>query len=43
MHTKPDRASIAMAMIPEGNNSFRLQPIRLNEQVRDKLHHGVAA
>ena len=37
MHTKPDRTPIPLAMIPEGENSFRLQPVRLNEQVRDKL------
>ena len=43
MHTKPDRASVPMAMIPEGNNSFRLRPIRPGGQVRDKLRHGIAA
>jgi len=43
MHTKPDRTAIAIAMIPEGKNSFRLQEIRLNGQVRGKLHHGIAA
>jgi len=43
MQTRPGSASVPMAMIPEGKNSFRLQPIRLNGQLRDKLHHGVAA
>ena len=43
MHTQPDRTSIPMAMIPEGKNSFRLRPIRLGGQLRDKLRHGVAA
>ncbi|MGD0942251.1 MAG: hypothetical protein ABR905_21370 [Terracidiphilus sp.] len=43
MHAKPGRTSIPMAMIPEGKNSFRLQPIRLNGHVRGKLHDQVAA
>lgn len=43
MHAKADRASVPMAMIPEGKNSFRLQPIRLSGQVRAKLHDEVAA
>ena len=43
MHTKPDRSSVPMAMIPEGKNSFRLQPIRMNGQIRGKLSHRVAA
>lgn len=43
LHAQQDRTSIPLAMIPEGKNSFRLQPIRLNGQVRDKLSHRVAA
>jgi hypothetical protein len=30
MHTKLDREPVPLAMIPEGNNSFRLQPVRMN-------------
>jgi hypothetical protein len=37
MHTKRDRAPVPLAMIPEGNNSYRLQPARLNRYVRPKL------
>lgn len=36
MHAKPDRGSIPLAMIPEGKNSFRLEPIRLNGLARAK-------
>jgi hypothetical protein len=43
LQAKPDRASVPMAMIPEGKNSFRLQPIRLNGEVRHRLHREVAA
>jgi hypothetical protein len=43
MHTKPDRASVPLAMIPEGNNSFRLQPVRLHGQVQARLHPAVVA
>jgi hypothetical protein len=34
LHTKPDRESVLLAMIPEGKNSFRLQPVRLHGQVQ---------
>jgi hypothetical protein len=37
MHAKPDRASVPLAMIPEGKNCFRLQPVRVNGQIRAKL------
>jgi hypothetical protein len=37
MHTKMDRAPIPLAMIPEGINSYRLQPVCLNKQARAKL------
>ncbi len=43
MHAKPDRASVPLAMIPEGKNSFRLQPVRLHGQMHAKLSHEVAA
>ena len=43
MHAKPDRTPIALAMIPEGKNSFRLRPVRLNGQIRAKLYPGAAA
>ena len=36
MHTHPDRAPILLAMIPEGENSFRLQPVRPNGHARAK-------
>ncbi len=32
MHAKVDRASVPLAMIPEGKNCFRLQPVRMNGQ-----------
>jgi hypothetical protein len=37
MHTKTDRTPIPLSMIPEGKNSFRLQPVRLNGHARPKL------
>jgi hypothetical protein len=37
LHTKPDRGPIPLAMIPEGKNCFRLQPVRGNAQVRAKM------
>ena len=43
MHRKPDREPVPLAMIPEGKNTFRLQPIRLNGQIRGHAAHGVAA
>jgi hypothetical protein len=43
MHSKQDRTSVAMAMIPEGRNTFRLQPIRLNGRVHRQFDHQVAA
>ncbi|MGD0801212.1 MAG: hypothetical protein ABR906_07850 [Terracidiphilus sp.] len=38
MHAKLDREPVPLAMIPEGKNSFRLQPVRLSSQDRAKLH-----
>jgi hypothetical protein len=43
MHTHLDRTPIPLAMIPEGKNSFRLQPVRPNGQVRAKLPPGAMA
>jgi hypothetical protein len=43
MNAKPGHTSVPMAMIPEGRNSFRLQPIRPNGQPRGKVDHPVAA
>jgi hypothetical protein len=37
LHTKPDRTAIPLAMIPEGNNCFRLQPVRLSGQAHTRL------
>jgi hypothetical protein len=42
LHTKPNRASVPLAMIPEGKNSFRLQPVRMNGQIQSKLAAAVA-
>ena len=36
LHTKLARAPIPLAMIPEGKNSFRLQPVNPNRQARPK-------
>jgi hypothetical protein len=37
LHAKSDRAPVPLAMIPEGKNRFRLQPVRLNGRVRLNL------
>jgi hypothetical protein len=37
MHTKSDRDPIPLVMIPEGKNSFRLQPVRLHEKARANM------
>jgi hypothetical protein len=37
MHAKPDRSPIPLAMIPEGKNSYRLQPVCHVRQARPKL------
>ena len=36
LHTKLARTPIPLAMIPEGKNSYRLQPVRHNRQARPK-------
>lgn len=43
LHAKPDRSPVPLAMIPEGNNSFRLQPVRTNGNGHAKLAVGAAA
>ena len=43
MRAATDRSPIPLAMIPLGENSFRLQPVRLNAQARAKVHSGSAA
>jgi hypothetical protein len=35
-HTKPDRTPVPLALIPAGNNCFKLQPVRLNGQAEFK-------
>ena len=42
MHAKLDRASVPLAMIPEGKNCFSLQPVRVNEQIDDRTPVSVA-
>lgn len=34
LHARPGRTPVPLAMIPEGENSFRLQPFRMNSSVR---------
>jgi hypothetical protein len=43
MHTQPDRGSIPLAMVPEGKNSFRLQPVRLPGPLRANMSSGPLA
>jgi hypothetical protein len=35
-----NRTSIPLAMVPEGKNSFRLQPVRVNELLRPRVPTG---
>jgi hypothetical protein len=37
MHTRLDRAPIPLSMIPEGKNSYRLQPVCINRHGHAKL------
>lgn len=37
MHAKTDRSPVPLAMIPEGKNCFRLQPVQLHGHARVKL------
>lgn len=43
IHFKPDQASVPLAMIPEGENSFRLQPLSNYAHLRARVNSGVAA
>jgi hypothetical protein len=43
LHAKPGRTSVPLSMIPEGENSFRLQPVRLNGAARPKQPSGPVA
>ena len=43
LHVRPDRSPIPLAMIPEGKNSFRLQPVRLNRTAHPKAPAGPVA
>ena len=42
-HARPDRFPISMAMIPAGNNSFKLQPVTLNPLARTRQASKTAA
>jgi hypothetical protein len=42
-HSRPDRPPVPLAMIPAGNNSFRLQPASVNGQSRTKQATRTAA
>jgi hypothetical protein len=41
-HTRPDRTPVPLVLIPSGNNSFKVQPVRLNAQARLKEVHPAA-
>ncbi|HMD77309.1 MAG TPA: hypothetical protein VKG86_08035 [Terracidiphilus sp.] len=43
LHDKPNRTPVPLAMIPEGENSFRLQPVPVNGHVRAKQASAAAA
>lgn len=36
LHSKPDRNPISLAMIPAGENTFRLQPVSVSAQTNRK-------
>ena len=42
MHSSRNRTPVALAMIPEGKNSFRLQPVSVGAPVRARAHHTAA-
>jgi hypothetical protein len=42
-HTRADRDPIPMAMIPAGNNSFKIQPVSLSGQSRPRQLSRTAA
>jgi hypothetical protein len=43
MHTSRDRTPVPLAMIPAGNNSFRLQPVSAGAPARPRVHSHPAA
>lgn len=43
MHTSRDRTPVPLAMIPEGDNSFRLQPVSANPHPRPRISSRTAA
>jgi hypothetical protein len=43
MHTSRDRNPVPLAMIPAGNNSFRLQPVSVADPMRPRVHTRPAA
>jgi len=43
MHTSRDRTPVSLAMIPAGNNSFRLQPVSVADPMRPRVHTRPAA
>jgi hypothetical protein len=43
LHARPDRAPIPLAMIPSGNNSFRLQPVPQHPPAKGKQTPAAAA
>jgi hypothetical protein len=42
MHASRNRTPVPLAMIPEGNNAFRLQPVSVDAE-RPKMHSRSAA
>jgi hypothetical protein len=43
IHFKPDQVSVPLAMIPEGENSFRLRPLSNYAHLRAKVNSESAA
>jgi len=43
MHTSRGRTAVPLAMIPAGDNSFRLQPVAPGAPVRPRVHSRPAA
>jgi len=39
MHTSRDRTPVTLAMIPAGDNSFRLQPVSAGAPTRPRVQH----
>lgn len=43
MHGSRDRNPVILAMIPSGNNSFRLQPVSIGAPTRERKHRRLTA